>query len=167
MSLFEVILGTLLVVGHNVLQVVPNEVFCLFGLFCISFTLRDGGWRVAGLLRSLLYLTTNLTLAVTICLGASLAYADVYKCKDGAGKTAYSDIPCDTGSKPLELTDPTKGDGTDPHMCEQLLDETNRLASEADRNAKRGRAESTSSANRRKALNKQYEARCVGISRSR
>jgi hypothetical protein len=106
--------------------------------------------------------------AFAICLTVSITHAEVYKCKDGAGKTAYSDIPCDTGSKPLKLIDPTKGDHpTDPHMCAQLLDETNRLAAEADRNAKRGRAESTSGANRRKALNRQYEARCVGISRSR
>ena len=109
----------------------------------------------------------NLALASAICLSVSVAHAEVYKCKDSAGKASYSDVPCGAGSKPLKLVDPTKGDPTDPHMCEQLLDETNRLAAEAARNAKRGRTESSSSANRRKALNKQYEARCVGISRSR
>jgi CAAX protease family protein len=50
-SLFEVILGVALVLGHNVFRVVPNEVFFLFALFWVSFKLRDGGWKVAGLSR--------------------------------------------------------------------------------------------------------------------
>jgi membrane protease YdiL (CAAX protease family) len=50
-SLFEVLLGVSLVLGHNVFKVVPNEVFFLFALFWVSFKLRDGGWRVAGLTR--------------------------------------------------------------------------------------------------------------------
>jgi hypothetical protein len=48
---FEVLVGTFLVLGHNIFSVVPNEVFFLFALFCISFKLRDGGWKVAGLTR--------------------------------------------------------------------------------------------------------------------
>jgi membrane protease YdiL (CAAX protease family) len=48
---FEVLVGTFLVLGHNIFNVVPNEVFFLFALFCISFKLRDGGWKVAGLTR--------------------------------------------------------------------------------------------------------------------
>ena len=43
-SAIEVILGTFFVVGHNVLKIVPNEVYLLFALFWISFRLRDGGW---------------------------------------------------------------------------------------------------------------------------
>jgi hypothetical protein len=50
-SLFEVALGVLLVLGHNVFTVVPNEVFFLFALFWVSFKVRDGGWGVAGLKR--------------------------------------------------------------------------------------------------------------------
>jgi len=50
-SLFEVALGVFLVLGHNVFRVVPNEVFFLFALFWVSFKVRDGGWRVAGLSR--------------------------------------------------------------------------------------------------------------------
>jgi membrane protease YdiL (CAAX protease family) len=50
-SLFEVMLGVFLVIGHNIFHLVPNEVFFLFGLFWISFRLRDGGWKVAGLTR--------------------------------------------------------------------------------------------------------------------
>jgi membrane protease YdiL (CAAX protease family) len=48
---FEVLVGAFFVLGHNIFRVVPNEVFFLFALFCISFKLRDGGWRVAGLTR--------------------------------------------------------------------------------------------------------------------
>jgi membrane protease YdiL (CAAX protease family) len=51
MSGFEVLVGAFFVLGHNIFGVVPNEVFFLFALFCISFKLRDGGWRVAGLTR--------------------------------------------------------------------------------------------------------------------
>jgi membrane protease YdiL (CAAX protease family) len=50
-SLFEVALGVFLVLGHNVFRVVPNEVFFLFALFWVSFKIRDGGWKVAGLTR--------------------------------------------------------------------------------------------------------------------
>jgi hypothetical protein len=92
------------------------------------------------------------------------AQAAVYKCTDSAGKTTYSDLPCGSSSKPLALTDSTKGKGTDPHVCAQLLDELNRLAVEADRNAQKGRAESAGSVNRRKSLTRQYEDRCVSIS---
>jgi membrane protease YdiL (CAAX protease family) len=50
-SLLEVLLGAFIVVGHNVLRIVPNEVPILFALFWISFRFRDGGWSVAGLRR--------------------------------------------------------------------------------------------------------------------
>jgi hypothetical protein len=50
-SLFEVTLGVALVLGHNVFRVVPNEVLFLFALFWVSFRVRDGGWKVAGLER--------------------------------------------------------------------------------------------------------------------
>jgi hypothetical protein len=97
----------------------------------------------------------------------SLADAQVYKCTDAAGKTTYSDAPCDAAATPLKLPeDPTKGTGTNPHMCAQLQDETRRLKAEADRDAKRGIAESADSAKRREAMDRRYAARCVGISRS-
>jgi membrane protease YdiL (CAAX protease family) len=50
-SLFEVAVGVFLVLGHNVFRVVPNEVLFLFALFWVSFKVRDGGWKVAGLKR--------------------------------------------------------------------------------------------------------------------
>ena len=108
----------------------------------------------------------NVALALALSTMVPAASAAIYKCTDG-GKTVYSDLPCGTGSKPLALPPTSGGKKTDPHMCAQLLDELNRLAAEADENARKGRAESSASASRRKALTRQYEARCVSISRSR
>ena len=42
-------LGALLVVGHNVLRVVPNEVPILVVLAIVSMRLREGAWRWAAL----------------------------------------------------------------------------------------------------------------------
>jgi hypothetical protein len=108
----------------------------------------------------------KIAIACALCTTVSIAYGQVYKCTDGAGKTTYSDAACDSGAKPLKLPDDPRRNATDPNVCAQLLDETRRLAAEADREAKRGHAESTQSAKRRQALTKQYEERCVGISRS-
>ena len=108
----------------------------------------------------------ELAAALALCATASIAQAQVYKCTDATGKTTYGDTPCDAAAKPLKLPEDPKGSATNPHMCAQLLDETRRLAVEADHNAKRGIAESVDSAKRREAITKRYEARCVGISRT-
>jgi hypothetical protein len=108
----------------------------------------------------------KMAVAFAICTTASIVHGQVYKCTDGTGKTTYSDAPCESGSKPLKLPNDSKGNATDPNMCAQLLDETRRLAAEADRNTQRGRTESTNSAKRRQTLTRQYEARCAGIARS-
>ena len=108
----------------------------------------------------------KMAVAFAICTAASIVHGQVYKCTDSAGKTTYSDAPCASGSKPLKLPDDAKGNATDPNMCAQLLDETRRLAAEADRDAKRGRTESASNAKRRQTLTRQYESRCAGIARS-
>jgi len=109
---------------------------------------------------------TRLGVTLVLCAGASIAHAQVYKCTDTAGRTIYADTPCDSRSKPQKLPDPGKQSTTDPRMCAQLLDELNRLATEADRNARQGRPESSSSVKRRQSLTRQYEARCVGVARS-
>jgi hypothetical protein len=97
----------------------------------------------------------------------SFAHAQVYKCTDATGKTTYGDTACDAAAKPFKLpAEPTKGTGTNPRVCEQLLDETRRLAAEADRTVSRGGKESAESLQRRQKVTKQYEQRCVGISRS-
>ena len=108
----------------------------------------------------------NLTIAFALSAAAPIAHGQVYKCTDAAGKTTYADAPCAAGSKPLKLPDDGRKTPTDPNMCAQLKDETQRLAAEAERNAQRGRPESAGSAKRRNKINDQYAARCVGIARS-
>jgi CAAX protease family protein len=51
LSLVEFLIGGFIVIGHNVLHILPNEVPILFVLGWISLRLRDGGWKAAGLTR--------------------------------------------------------------------------------------------------------------------
>ncbi|MEO7724144.1 MAG: CPBP family intramembrane glutamic endopeptidase [Chthoniobacterales bacterium] len=51
LSLCELALGSIIVIGHNVLHILPNEVPILFVLGWISLRLRDGGWKAAGFTR--------------------------------------------------------------------------------------------------------------------
>ena len=90
----------------------------------------------------------------------------MYKCTDAAGKTTYSDAACDAAAKPLKLPEDPKPNDTNPHMCAQMLDETRRLDAEADRDAKRGRAETAEHAQQRQKMAKRYSERCVGIARA-
>jgi membrane protease YdiL (CAAX protease family) len=48
-SLAEFVVGSAIVIGHNVYHVIPNEVPILFVLGLISLRVRDGGWGVIGL----------------------------------------------------------------------------------------------------------------------
>jgi membrane protease YdiL (CAAX protease family) len=48
-SLAELIVGAGIVIGHNVYQVIPNEVPILFVLGLLSAQLRDRSWRAVGL----------------------------------------------------------------------------------------------------------------------
>ena len=105
--------------------------------------------------------------AIAVSALLSAAQAQVYKCTDASGKTTYGDAPCDGAAKPHKLpAEPTKGPATNPRVCDQLLDETRRLADEADLAVKRGGKESAQHFQNREKLTKQYEQRCVGISRS-
>ena len=110
---------------------------------------------------------TKLAVAFALCVTASIACGQIYKCQDPSGKTIYADAPCPSGGKTLKLPDDAKSSVTGPTVCAQLLDETRRLAAEADHDAKRGRPVNVTSAKRRKALVTQYERRCAGIARSR
>jgi hypothetical protein len=47
--LAEFILGSAIVIGHNVYHVIPNEVPILFVIGLISLRVRDGGWGAMGL----------------------------------------------------------------------------------------------------------------------
>ena len=51
LSLIELAVGAFVVIGHNVLHILPNEVPILFVLGWISLQFRDGGWKLAGLKR--------------------------------------------------------------------------------------------------------------------
>ena len=48
-SIFEFILGSFIVLGHNVFHLLPNEVPILFVFGWISLRIRNGGWAVTGL----------------------------------------------------------------------------------------------------------------------
>jgi membrane protease YdiL (CAAX protease family) len=45
-ALVEVVIGALIVIGHNVFRVIPNEVPILFALFWLSPRLRTGRWNL-------------------------------------------------------------------------------------------------------------------------
>ena len=51
LSLAELLVGGLIVIGHNILHVLPNEVPILLILGWVSLRLRDNGWKTAGLNR--------------------------------------------------------------------------------------------------------------------
>lgn len=51
LSAVELVTGTLIVIGHNVFRVIPNEVPILLVLGLVSVRLRDGGWAAMGLKR--------------------------------------------------------------------------------------------------------------------
>ena len=48
LSALELLLGSFIVIGHNVFHVVPNEVPILFVLGLVSTRLRNGGWSALG-----------------------------------------------------------------------------------------------------------------------
>jgi membrane protease YdiL (CAAX protease family) len=66
LSLVEFLLGSAIVIGHNVYHIIPNEVPILFAIGLISLWVRDGGWGVMGLRRPVSWRRT-----VGIALGAA------------------------------------------------------------------------------------------------
>jgi membrane protease YdiL (CAAX protease family) len=75
MSFGEIVLGSFIVIGHNVFHILPNEVPILFVLFWISLRLRDGGWMVAGLKRPTSWLkimTMAVVAAAVLQVGSQL-----------------------------------------------------------------------------------------------
>jgi hypothetical protein len=73
-SLAEIVVGSAIVIGHNVYHVVPNEVPILFVMGLISVRLRDGSWTAMGLRWPVSWPRTVLfalaTAALRILLGA-------------------------------------------------------------------------------------------------
>jgi len=51
LSFLEFVLGVVIVVGHNIFRILPNEVPILVVLGWISLRWRNGGWKYAGLSR--------------------------------------------------------------------------------------------------------------------
>jgi uncharacterized protein len=68
LSLAEFALGAVIVVGHNVFHVVPNEVPILFVLAIVSIRLREGNWSAIGLGRPRSWLLAILLGAVTAAI---------------------------------------------------------------------------------------------------
>lgn len=66
LSACELLLGTFIVIGHNVFQIVPNEVPILLVLGLVSIRLRDGGLSALGFKRP-----TRWGRIVLIALGAA------------------------------------------------------------------------------------------------
>jgi hypothetical protein len=74
-SLIEIVLGTFIVIGHNVFQIFPYEVPFLFALFWISALLRGNRWSAAALKRPKSWWKTVLmaiVAAVALQLGSEL-----------------------------------------------------------------------------------------------
>jgi membrane protease YdiL (CAAX protease family) len=74
LSLAELVVGSAIVIGHNVYHIIPNEVPILFVLGLISMRLRDGAWTAMGLRWPMSWRRTILfalaTAALRILLGA-------------------------------------------------------------------------------------------------
>lgn len=51
LSAFELCIGALIVIGHNVFHIVPNEVIVVSLLGLFSIRLRDGNWSAVGFKR--------------------------------------------------------------------------------------------------------------------
>ena len=111
-------------------------------------------------------LAATVVLCVVAFAATSGVHAQVYKCQDANGKTVYADAPCASGGTPLRLHDATKQGAANPTACTQLLDETRRLAADAERDAQRGKTASAANSKRRKSLEAEYQRRCAGITKS-
>jgi hypothetical protein len=96
--------------------------------------------------------------AAVLAAAVPLAYGQVYKCRDGEGRTTYADSPCGPGSHPLRIPNDAPALPPGSTVCAQLHDELNRLAA--------NEAERARPSKRRAALHRQYAERCAGISRA-
>ena len=75
LSLAEFLLGAAIVVAHNVIHVVPNEVPILFVLALLSIRLREGSWRALGLGRPKSW---GLTLLIALAAAIAVIGFDVF-----------------------------------------------------------------------------------------
>src|SRR5215471_13092407 len=80
LSLLEVVLGVVIVFGHNIYHILPNEVPILFVLGWISLRWRNGGWKYAGLSRPQAWWKTvalAILAAAVLLLGSELVVEPV------------------------------------------------------------------------------------------
>jgi hypothetical protein len=75
LSALEVLLGTLIVIGHNVLRVVPNEVPILFVVALLSLHLRNGRLSAVGFKRPASW--TRIVLIALVAAALRIALGDL------------------------------------------------------------------------------------------
>jgi membrane protease YdiL (CAAX protease family) len=75
LSAAEFVLGAFIVVGHNVLRILPNEVPILVVLGLVSLRVRDGGWQAMGLRRPESW--RRILLIAVAAAGARILLADL------------------------------------------------------------------------------------------
>ena len=73
LSLAEFLIGSAIVIGHNVYQLIPNEVPILFVIGLVSFRLREGSWTAMGLGRPLSWRRTILIAVAAALLRITLS----------------------------------------------------------------------------------------------
>ena len=96
-SASELLLGAVIVIGHNVFHVVPNEVPILVVLGLVSVRVRDGGWSAIGFRRPESWLRL-----VLIALAAAVL------------RIVLGDFVIETSGCTLVAADsPARGHGTD------------------------------------------------------
>jgi membrane protease YdiL (CAAX protease family) len=71
----ELLLGVFVVIGHNVLRILPNEVPILVALGLLSMRLRDGRWSAIGFRRPSSWTRLLLIAAAAAALRIGLGYA--------------------------------------------------------------------------------------------
>jgi membrane protease YdiL (CAAX protease family) len=75
LSFGEFLLGAAIVIGHNVYQVIPNEVPILFLIGLVSFRLRERSWTAMGLGRPMSWRRTLLIAVAAAFLRIALSAA--------------------------------------------------------------------------------------------
>lgn len=101
-SFAELLLGSVIVIAHNVYHKVPNEVPILFVLGWISISLRDGGWKSVGLRKPASWWKTVAWALVTAFLIVVLSDVVV-------GPIAEKFLGAAHSSKAIETSTPTLG----------------------------------------------------------
>jgi membrane protease YdiL (CAAX protease family) len=103
LSFLEFALGALIIIGHNVFHILPNEVPILVVLGLVSIRLREGSWRAIGLGRpkswwrtiAIAFAAALLVLAAGQCVTEPLAKAVGLQTNAGAAANALGGMKGD------------------------------------------------------------------------